>query len=275
MNAHRFPPRTILVPTDMSGASASALTYARLLQDQFGAKTHVLHSQYFEMPPYFSSGQLDLLTRELARSRRAAAEYLRREIQPELGPNADVIIREKSPVAAILESAQELDIDLIVMGTHGRRGAERLWLGSTAERVLRESRHPVLAVHENSRAQPFQHLLCPINRSDAGRAAVEYAARIAEASHARLSVMHAAEPGEPPMECPLVAESIRAVCQVEETVLHGDAARTILETVSSIAPDLVVMGTDRKPSIFGELFSSTTQKVMQAAPVPIIVVPKI
>ncbi len=274
MKAHRFPPRTILLPTDMSAASSAALTYARLLQDTFNAKTHVLHSQYFEMPPYFSSSQLDLLMRELESARKAATEYLRREIEPALGPDVHVIIREKPPVAAILESAHDLDVDLIVMGTHGRRGAERLWLGSVAERVLRESRHPVLAVRENRQAQPFQHLLCPINPGEAASAAVEYAARIALSSHARLSVLHAAEQGEPPMECPLVDEKVRGLCQVEETVLSGDAAQIILETVDSLKPDLIVMGTDRKPSIFGEFFSSTTQKVMQAAPVPILVVPK-
>jgi len=275
MSAWIFPPRSILLPTDMSGASAAAFAYARLLKDQFGSVAHVLHAQYFEMPPYFSSGQLDLLRRELERSRRLAADYLRREAETALGEGVQVMIREKPPADAILEGGRELDVDLILMGTHGRKGAERIWLGSVAERVLRSADRPVLAVQASWSPAPIRHVLCPVIPSDAGRTALAYAARVAQIAGARLTVLHAAEPGAPPIDCPLVDEATRRNCEVEERVLQGDAARTILEAARSLKPDLVVMGAERKRSRFGEFFSSTTQKVIQSAPPPIIIVPRV
>jgi nucleotide-binding universal stress UspA family protein len=275
MKPHVFPPRRILLPTDLGGASSRALAFGRVLRDQFGAAVHVLHAQYFEMPPYFSSGQLDVLKRELERSRRLASEYLRKETDSLVGPGAEVIILEKPAVEAILETAAELDTDVIVMGTHGRRGAERMWLGSVAEQVMRTSNRPVMAVRESARPAPFRHLLCPVSFSDAGRVAFEYAVQIARTSRARLSVLHAVEPGAPPMDCPLVDEESRRLCEIEESVAHGSAARTILEAAQAHRPDLVVLGADRKPSLFGALFSSTTQRVMQASPAPVLVVPRV
>lgn len=275
MKTHTFPPRSILLPTDMSEASAAAMEFARQFKDLYGATVHVLHAQYFEMPPYFSRGQLDLLKRELERSRRLASEYLRKQAESALGAGVQVIIQEKPPVDAILETARELDVDLILMGTHGRKGAERIWLGSVAERVLRAGAQPVLAVHASWKPAPLRHLLCPVIISDAGRAALAYAAQIAQVTGAKLTVLHAAEAGAPPMECPLVGEDVRRSCTVEEKILQGNAAKTILESIQTLQPDLVVMGADRKPSLFGEFFSSTTQRVMQSTPLPILVVPRL
>ncbi len=275
MKPHTFPPSKILIPIDFGGASAAALAFGRLFREQFGSHIHVLHAQYFETPPYFSSSQLDLLQRELERSRRQAVDYLRRETESVLGPGGEVIVLEKPAVEAILTTAQTQDIDLILMGTRGRHGAGRLLLGSVAERVLRGSRSPVMAVHESRQPSPLRHLLCPVNFSKASRGALEYAAQIAIASGGRLSVLHAVEPGAPPIECPLIGEDTRSTCEIEETVLRGDGAITILNAVETIKPDMIVMGADHEASLLGELFSSTTQKVMQSTPVPILVVPRL
>ena len=275
MSRHMFPPRKVLLPTDMSEASAVALAFAKILHQQFQTANTLLHAQYFEMPLYFSSGQMDLMKRELERSRRLASDNLGKEGRAAIGAPVDVVIVEKPAVEAILETAHDLDIDLIVMGTHGRRGAGRLLLGSVAERVLRESDRPVIAVRQNWNPTPVRNVLCPLKDSEAGRSALEYAAQVARASGARLSVLHVAEEGASAMECPLVGDEIRQICTLEESVIHGDAANTILEAAQVQKPDLIVMGADRKPSFLGELFSSTTQKVMQASPAPILVVPRI
>ena len=275
MSPHMFPPRKVLLPTDMSEASAAALGFAKILHQQFHTANYLLHAQYFEMPLYFSSGQMDLMKRELERSRRLASEYLARESQAAIGASVEVVIVEKPPVEAILETARDLRVDLILMGTHGRRGAGRLLLGSVAERVLRESVQPVMAIRQDWTPVPVRHVLCPLKDSEAGRTALEYAAQVAKASGSRLSVLHVAEEGAAAMQCPLVGEEIRRSCRIEESVIHGDAANTILEATQNLKPDLIVLGADRKPSFLGELFSSTTQKVMQASPAPILVVPRV
>ena len=108
---------TILVAVDFGEASARALTLAGALADSTGARLRVLHAESLDAPPYFTQAQLDVV------EQRAAAEA----------------IRHASAGA-----------DLVVMGTHGRRGPSHWWLGSVAERVLRETAVPLMIVHENA-----------------------------------------------------------------------------------------------------------------------------
>jgi nucleotide-binding universal stress UspA family protein len=163
---------------------------------------------------------------------------------------------------------------LIVMGTHGRHGTKRLMLGSVAERVLRQSRIPVLAIRESAEPGLFRSILCPFNFSEVGRAALDYAADVAVAYDALLTIMHAQESGDGPPACELVEEPIRRRCKVKEVLIGGEAARSILEEAQRVKPDLIVMGAEQKSTIIGELFSSTTERVMQSADAPLLVVPR-
>ncbi len=272
MTSHIFPPRKILLPTDLTATSVPAFQFARALHKQFGGAVQVLHAQHFDLPPYFSTGQLHSLKQELKKSAKAAADYLRKESLAALGFEAEVLLPTKHPVEAILEAASSEGVDLIVMGTHGRHGADRFWLGSVAERVLRESPKPILAVRQGMVAAPLGHILCPVSLSSAGRDALAYAAEMAEAGKLRLTVLHAVEEGNKSLDCSLVPEEVRVRCRVEELIFHGDAAGAILTAVREIRPDVIVMGAERKPSVFGELFSSTTERVMQWGQAPLLVV---
>jgi nucleotide-binding universal stress UspA family protein len=274
MTTPAFPPKKILVPTDLSATSLPALHFARVLHRQFGGEVHVLHARHFELPPYFSSGQIQGLTREVRKSAKAATEYLRRESTAVLGFEAALAIVEKPPVEAILETAGTLGAGLIVMGTHGRRGADRFWLGSVAERILHESTTPILAVRQGMTAAPFGHILCPLSFTDLGRQALEYAIAMTDAGRLRLTVLHALEEGDRPLNCALVPAEVRERCNIEELTYHGDAAKVILSAAKEYQPDLIVMGAERKLSVFGELFSSTTERVMQWADAPLLVVPR-
>jgi nucleotide-binding universal stress UspA family protein len=274
MKRHVFPPQKILVPTDLSATSLPAFHFARVLHKQFGGMVHVLHAQHFELPPYFSSGQIQNLKRELKQSMKAATEYLRKESLATLGFEAEVSVVEKPPVEAILEASETLGMDLIVMGTHGRRGAGRFWLGSLAERIFHESSKPILAVRQGIAAASLGHVLCPVNFTASSREALQYAIAIAESGKLRLTVIHALEEGDKPLDCSLVPEEVRQQCRIEEITYPGDAAKVILNAVNELKPDLIVMGAEQKSSIFGELFSSTTERVMQWAEAPLLVVPK-
>jgi nucleotide-binding universal stress UspA family protein len=264
----------MMVATDMSQTSAAALAFARRLQEQFGGAVHVMYAHYFEMPAYFSSGQFQALARELANLRNEAAKQLRKVSQEALGETPEVRVVERPPVQAILEASESLHADLVIVGTHGRRGTERVWLGSVAEQVLRLSRRPVLAVRPDSRIDRIRHILCPVAPTESSFVALDYAVQLAKATGATLHALHVAEPGAKPMKCPIVDETVRNRCTVEETVVQGDAASIILRHAASKTPDVIVLGAERKSSAFGHMFSSTTQKVMQTSPVPIFVIPK-
>jgi nucleotide-binding universal stress UspA family protein len=272
---YSFPPRTILVPTDMSPASTSALKYARFFHERFGTAVSVLHAEHIELPPYFSIAQLGDLKRELKKLSKNATDYVRKESESVLGFLPDARVVENTPTDAILEQSQDKKFDLIIMGMHGQSTVERLWVGSVTERVLRRSTIPVLAVRKDPPVTPIRKILCPMNPSETGKQALEYAAMIGKEMNAELIVLHAVEKGEKPLDCALADEQIQKLCSVKEISFHGNAAKTIAEASNDLKPDLLVMGAERKASILGELFSSTTAAVMQLAIGPLLVVPRI
>jgi nucleotide-binding universal stress UspA family protein len=257
----------------MSAASKSALQYARCFHERFGSAVSVLHAHHLDLPPYFSSGQLRDLKRELKKLAKAAADHVQKESDPVLGFHPDITVVENEPIEAILSASQE-QIELIIMGMHGHSRAERLFMGSVTDRVIRRSRVPVLAVYHAPPERPIQKILCPMNPSEAGKQALEYAAQIGKAFDAHLTVLHVVEPGDAPLTCPIVGESVKKTCSVEEVNLHGSAAKTILEVSNNLKPDLIVMGAEHKPGMLGEFFSSTTSIVMQSAVGPLMIVPK-
>ncbi|HYK87488.1 MAG TPA: universal stress protein [Acidobacteriota bacterium] len=274
MTEHIFPPHKILVPTDLTSTSAAALQFARVLHQQFGGAVHLLHVQHFDLPPYFSSGQLQSLKRDLKKSAKIAAEYLRKESSDALGFEAEASVVAGHPVEAILEATGSLAADLIVMGTHGRRGADRFWLGSVAERILHESPKPILAVRDGTAAAPLEHILCPVSFSAVGRETLQYAAAIAEAGKLRMTVIHAVEEKDKQIDCTLVPDDVRKRCRIEELTYHGDAAGAILTAAHEMKPDVIVMGAERRASVFGMLFSGTTERIMQWGEAPLMVVPR-
>jgi nucleotide-binding universal stress UspA family protein len=271
---YSFPPKTILVPTDMGTASASALKYARLFHERFGSNVSVLHAEQLELPAYFSSSQLEDLKRELKKLTRAATDYVRKQSEANLGFTPEIKVVENTPIDAILDLSQGGQFGLIIMGMHGHSTVERLWMGSVTERVLQRSSLPVLAVRKDPSPTPIQQILCPMISSEAGKQALEYAATISKEMNAKLIVLHVVEKGEEPLTCPLVDEQIQKTCRVEEIRFSGNAAKTIALASNDLKPDLIVMGAERKRFKLGEIFSSTTMGVMQLGIGPLLIVPR-
>jgi nucleotide-binding universal stress UspA family protein len=143
-----YPPHRILVAADFGEASDRAIQIAGALARVFKASLTALHSESFEAPPYFTSEQVEGIERQRKAARREAGRYLEKHAAPLAGMPVDAEISDAPPAAAILDASHKHD--LIVMGTHGRRGPARWWAGSVAERVARESRAPVLIVRADS-----------------------------------------------------------------------------------------------------------------------------
>jgi nucleotide-binding universal stress UspA family protein len=274
-NRRLFPPERVLVATDMGETSAAAMSVARYLHEHHGSRVHVLHAHHFEPPVYFSSGQLQALTAELKDAARAVEDQVEEEARKALGFSPEVTVAEAPPVEAILAAIRGLDIDLAIMGTHGRSGVQRLWLGSVTERVIRLSPRPVLALRHGWPQAGIGSILCPVNCSDAGLQAFEYAAATANAEKARLAVLHSVESAQVPEEFRLACDRARAQSELEELIVRGEPAKAILEAVHERSPDLVIMGGERRVTALGEVFSSTTERVMRHTGAPILVVPRV
>ena len=140
-------PKIILLATDLTEASAAAAAWAGLLAHRFGAQIKVVHAEHLSLPPYFSPEQHARLEVEARAARAWAQRQIAESVAPFLGFVPEAIGAVGHPADAIAACARECNADLVITGTHGRRGVRRLWLGSVAEAVLQDADRPVLVVH--------------------------------------------------------------------------------------------------------------------------------
>jgi len=139
--------KSILVATDFSDVSNHAAAYAVDLARQLGARVTFLH--VYEIPAYSYFDGAMLATSELTASLSIAADGAMATLlneQKASGVLVDGIVRVGSPTDEVQRVAEEIKADLIVVGTHGRRGLARAFLGSVAEVVVRTSTRPVVVV---------------------------------------------------------------------------------------------------------------------------------
>ena len=145
--------RRILHPTDFSRASAPALRRAVALARACRAPLVLLHVMTPPSPfigeDTLPSSYADLLILARRSAKRRLAAVLARARRERV--RARAIFAEGLPADAILRAARRARADVIVMGTHGRTGVSRVFMGSVAERVVRESRCPVLTVRAHGR----------------------------------------------------------------------------------------------------------------------------
>ncbi len=288
-----FAPQQVLCAVDFSELSTLALKYAATAARAYDARLLLLHAQRWELPPYFTRAETGRLTAELAAAKRAARRFLADYARKTLGPTAKTLnlelrVVEKHPVDAILD---QRDADLIVLGTHGRGGAKRLWLGSVAENVIRHAAVPVFVARQTQHqfidarrpgAGPvLRRILCPVNFTAAARAALEVAASIAARFNAQLTVLHVAEPQQQTRAsdaleqlCGWIPKARAAQCALEPLVRRGRPADQILRFADAEHADLVVLGAQPRPAVQAIFFGTTAEPVLRRSPAPVLFVPR-
>jgi nucleotide-binding universal stress UspA family protein len=201
---------------------------------------------------------------------------------------------------AIVSRARTTSVDLIVIGTHGRSGFERLILGSVTERVLRKAACPVLTVPAHTpdavplEAGSMRRILCPVDFSSSSAGALEYAAALAQEAHASLTVLHVLELFPDLAEyadavglaeyrdarfqqarthlSQAVKAAVQETCKADELVLVGRAYAEILRVADDQAVDLIAMGVRGRGVMDLMFFGSTTNHVVRAAHCPVLTV---
>lgn len=143
LDAPRFILKKILVPVDFSLCSRKALYYAAPFAKQFGAELTLM----FVVQIYPTTVELAEL--DPIREAKAELEDLRKSVSHVVPTKT--VLRYGEPQGEIVRAARDLEMDLIILATHGRSGVARALLGSTAEKVVRHAGCPVLVVRENER----------------------------------------------------------------------------------------------------------------------------
>ena len=147
----------IFVPIDFSNYSKNALRYAVNFCKKFDSKIYLIYVvEPVIYPSDFSMGQVTFPVADLEMNERAKNE-LNNLAQTEIGSEIKVetLIKTGKPFVEINETAAELDIDLIIIATHGHTGMEHLLFGSTAEKVVRKAPCPVLTLREPIKGYKF------------------------------------------------------------------------------------------------------------------------
>jgi len=190
-------PERILVPTDFSDGSDHALTLARSLARRFQAELHLLHVRQIPDDPGLDSDLLDEVERLLKPGDTRAAKLLDQLSGDEGALRCEGHVESRDSVpSAIVEMVGSLGCDLVVMGTHGRRGFKHLLMGSVAEKVMRLSPVPVLTTRESSERHDRapESILVGLDFSQHSLQAVRSAATWARALRAEVTLLHSIQP---------------------------------------------------------------------------------
>jgi nucleotide-binding universal stress UspA family protein len=291
----------ILCPVDFSDASRLALDHAAALARWYEARLIALHVMplvptTLSFPPAISAATLEPLPPELFRDELRRFVGAVAEVVP-----AETAVMPGDAAGTILEQARTAEADLLVLGTHGRSGFERLVLGSVAEKVLRRAPCPVLTVppaaaHATTTPRPpYRRILCPVDFSTSSDQALRYAVSLAEEAKARLTVLHVLEwfPEQEVREhrhfnVPeyrrfleedarrRLAESVpaeaRPWCEPVERVACGKAYQEVLRIAGEEASDLIVLGVQGRGAVDRLLFGSTANHVVRQASCPVLTV---
>jgi len=276
--------RRILCPIDFEEGSIAGLDLANRLAVQNDAELDVLHVRtVFSVPA--GSG----LATEIEGERSARQRLKEIALGRLATPRYNLLIMMGGAAERVSDAQSTLGADLIVMGTHGRRGAPRFFLGSVAERVVREAGCPVLTTRmakepgSSKTLNAFDRILCPIDFEESSLKALDLAGRIAAQTGSKLYLLHVCPTVMIPLGGPVtgrVMEKQSAKQKLEEIArrhLHDVRYELLITTgdpVESVKTeldvDLIVMGTHGRRAVTRFFLGSVAERVVREAACPVL-----
>jgi nucleotide-binding universal stress UspA family protein len=287
----RIEIKNVLFPTDFSPAGGAAIPYAAEIVKRFGATLHVLHVR----PPVINPMTEPAMWPALEKAARAEAEGQRQaSVAAFPGMDPEVMIEEGDFWQILKTTIEKNRIDLVVMGTRGRSGAAKFFLGSKAEEIFREAPCAVLTVGPHAHLEPprggeFTEILYATDFNPGSAGAAAYAVSLAQEFQAHLTVLHVIAPeksGDLVHAADLMGSAGRLLrklvpteadmwCEPRFAVEHGPVAEKILQVANERKADLIVLGV-RRPSGFPgaatHLPMATAHKIVTHAECPVLTV---
>jgi nucleotide-binding universal stress UspA family protein len=274
----------------------TAFDYAQSLAWHYKAAfllQHVIDS----LTPYYPYHAFPDSYNEVCRQLRANAEQQLQEFaktHDRGGMQPQCVVQDGAVTDLILGLAEARAVNLIVMGTHGLQGIDHLVLGSVTEKVLRKARCPVLAVRKPAHGLATQgggpdlvllhRILCCTDSPDQSDLAWDHAVSIAEEYGAELTLLHVLEDisstsdieNETAKALELVEKRISARPRkngiTKAAVRIGKAYQQIIQFALESQTDVAIMGVRGRHSLDRAVFGSTTYRVVQLGPCPVLVV---
>jgi nucleotide-binding universal stress UspA family protein len=279
--------KQILCPVDFSESSARAYDSAQSLARHYQARVFLQHVVDFELPSYAYYADAVYVIEFFQKIRDDARKQLQdfARSHTRTGVQPECVVHEGGVADSILAFAAAQKVDLIVMGTHGLKGVDRVALGSVAGKVLRKARCPVLVSRKTGQGgvspeggQDSVHLRRVIfctDFSDPARRALEYALSVAAEYDAEITLLHVLEEVQ---RLDNIKEAIAtATKQIDKLVSteEGKAAKIktmvrigrdyeqIIQFASDIQADLLIMAVRGRNALDLAVFGSTTYRAVQ------------
>lgn len=289
----------ILCPVDLSEISGHAFDHALALARSHRARLTVMAVWWRGLPPVAFPIGIALIppVQALAGEEGDIEEQLRRFVNrpAATGVQMDVVLREGAVAPKILEEARTINADLIVIGTHGRSGFDRVLLGSVTEKILRKAECAVMTVppHDQTStpSRAGRTIVCAVDFSPLAVEAVAQAIVLAHELKSGLLLVHVTEWAPERTMSPadqirretdqvaarrqleaLVPADVRAWCPTEELVTVGRPYEEIVRVARDRDADLIVLGVHGRSAVTPMLFGSTANQVVRHATCPVVTV---
>jgi nucleotide-binding universal stress UspA family protein len=290
--------KVILCPIDFSEFSTRAYRYALSIAKHYHAKVVVQHIVEFWRYPYaeYAASQGDY--QEFCRALREAGEEKLRQFvkqHPHDEIKAELAVHEGIAADCILSFVKARKTDLIVMGTHGRRGFDRLVLGSVTDRVMRRASCPVLTIckappesaapgEEGNHVHHLNRILFCTDFSENSQPALNYAISATGEYDAELILLNVLEEIPSPAKKTeaittateqldkLIPAKERNKLKVKTAVRIGKPYQQIIQFAQEAQIDMVAMGVSGRGALDRAVFGSTTYRVIQLGPCPVLAV---
>lgn len=271
MRTPAFPPRKIVVAVDDSPPSWAALSAAKSLAALLGSGLEAVYVEPIAPLPEFEPAL-------------AVSEGLQRDLiarlRARLAGELPLRVIKGMPVGELTRLARPRTAQLLVVGTHGREGADRFLLGSVAEAVMHRAHVPVLAVRER---QPFDpaRVLVPFNLERYAAAALRYAFSLAARMKAGVSALYVA----PPLSWDVDADAKlrggleaalgkEAAASVERIVRVGEAREEIAREAGSGQYGLLALSAHHRAQLSDLALGTTAERLMRRCAIPLLAVPE-
>jgi len=290
--------KLILCPIDFSEFSVRAYQHALSLAEHYRAKLvaqHVVELWRYPYAEYAASlGDYERFSQALREGGKEQLEefvknHTHDKIQPEL------VVQQGIAPDSILSFAQAEKADVIVMGTHGRRGFDRLMLGSVTDRVMRRAPCPVLAVgkqsHDSMAADEERHRPRHLSRilfctdfSENSERALNYAISATAEYDAELTLLHVLDEVSTRAKKEeaiartkeqldrLIPSEARKTLKIKTAVRIGKPYEQIIQLALEAQIDMVTMAVRGRGALDLAVFGSTTYRVLQLGPCPVLAV---
>lgn len=274
----------ILIPTDMSDFANLALRYGALFRERAASRLTLLYADELYLPVDLLEAPLGYYLENAPQGREKLQSKFNDYGKNVIGGAFETVVVQDTPTRAILNTAADVSANLIIMGTHGRRGLRRAILGSVTENVLHETETPVLTVTPalmKPRDQvAIRRILCPVNFTHVARSSLARACDLAQMFDAELTVMYVVE-GIDAERAPEVEEAfrqwvdphVRDQCNFSRLFIRdGDPAERVLNTAAENGTDLIVIGAQHKFFSDATIIGTTTQRITRFAKCAVLTV---